>query len=122
MNQASPSHRPRTYFVSRHPGAVEWAQRQGICVDHIVDHLDINIIRADDIVIGTLPIHMVVSICAQGARYFHLTLSLPPSLRGQELSADMLEQLGAELQEYEAKVPSHPLPLSPKDLPTGRFS
>ena len=31
-----------TYFVTRHPGAVEWAARRGISADRTLIHLDLN--------------------------------------------------------------------------------
>ncbi len=89
-----------TYFVTRHPGALAWANRQGLMIDRVVTHLDPAQIRPGDQVIGTLPIHLVSQICAQGARFFHLTLNLPPEARGQELSADDLEHYQAGLEEY----------------------
>ncbi|MBK1673193.1 CRISPR-associated protein Csx16 [Ectothiorhodospira shaposhnikovii] len=91
-----------TYFISRHPGAVAWAARRGIPVDRTLDHLEIDLVHPGDTVIGTLPINLVARVCERGGRYLHLSLSLPPELRGQELSAETLERLGARLEEYEA--------------------
>lgn len=91
-----------TYFVSRHPGAIEWARRQGI-VAEVTDHLDVAIIRPGDEVIGTLPISVVAELGERGARYLHLTLDVPPEARGVELSADDMDRYGAILEEYEAK-------------------
>ena len=65
-----------TLFVTRHPG---------------------------DVVIGTLPVHIVAEICARGGRYLHLTLDVPPQARGRELTADDMERFGARLEEYEVK-------------------
>lgn len=96
---ASPA---RVLFVTRHKGAVEWARRQGLEAE-IVSHLDPSEIRPGDIVIGTLPIHLVADICRRGARYLHLTLDLPPESRGRELSADDMATFGAKLQEFEAR-------------------
>lgn len=89
-----------TWFVSRHPGAITWAERQGIAVDRQVSHLDPQQVAAGDTVIGTLPINLAAEVCARGAGYYHLTLRLTPELRGAELSADQLEQLGARLEPY----------------------
>ncbi len=88
------------WFVSRHTGAVEWAKAQGIVVDHWVPHLSINEISSGDTVIGTLPVNMVAEVCAVGARYMNLSLDLPHSWRGKELSATELVAVGARLEEF----------------------
>lgn len=88
-----------TYFITRHKGALEWAARQGGAA-MMLSHLDPLTIQAGDTVIGTLPVHIAAQICARGGRYQHLTLDIPPNLRGRELSADQMEALGAKLEEY----------------------
>lgn len=80
-----------TYFVSRHQGAKDWAQQQGIHIDALVDHIDPSQIQAGDIVIGTLPVHLAAEVQAQGGRYLHLTLNLSAEQRGKELSAADME-------------------------------
>ncbi len=92
--------RGRTWFVSRHPGARAWAERQGIDIDEVVDHFDLEEIGEDDVVIGTLPVHLAAAVCRQGAIYRHLSLDLPPGERGRELSADDMERLGARLETF----------------------
>ncbi len=94
-----------TWFVSRHPGAIAWAARQGLAVDRQVTHLDLAEIKADDTVIGTLPIHLAAEVCARGARFFNLSLDLPPEVRGRELSADDLERFGARIEPYDIRKP-----------------
>jgi CRISPR-associated protein Csx16 len=89
-----------TYFVTRHPGAVEWAARQGLSVDEVLAHLDPEAIQAGDVVVGTLPIHLAARVCERGGRYFNLSLDMPPDARGRELTADDLERYGARLEEY----------------------
>lgn len=94
------------YFVTRHPGALQWLQNH-YCEPAIHwQHLE----RMDDIghgdtVVGTLPINLIAAVCARGARYLHLEISLPQSLRGSELTARQLQELGAELVEYVAQKP-----------------
>jgi CRISPR-associated protein Csx16 len=88
-----------TYFVTRHAGAIEWLQRNGIAA-MVVEHLDPGQVRPGDVVLGTLPVHIVGALNAKGARFKHLAYDAPPELRGQELSADDLERLGAKLVEY----------------------
>lgn len=93
-----------TWFVSRHPGAVEWAGRHAVRVDRQVAHLDAGQVAAGDVVIGVLPVYMAARICARGAKYLNLLLEVPFHLRGTELSADQLEALGARLQTYRVTV------------------
>jgi len=88
------------WFVSRHPGAVEWIQRHGPPVDRVVDHLDLADVRRGDTVIGTLPVHLAAAVCTRGARYLHLVVDVSPGERGRELTADDLERLGARLVVY----------------------
>lgn len=87
------------YFVTRHPGALEWAQKQGIAAEP-VSHLDPAIIKPLDLVLGTLPVHVAGEICTRGGRYFHLTMSIPEEARGRELSSEEMERFGAKLEEF----------------------
>ncbi|MCK6426804.1 MAG: CRISPR-associated protein Csx16 [Burkholderiaceae bacterium] len=90
----------RTFFLSRHPGAIEWARRQGLGVDQWLAHLDVAQVQPGDTVIGTLPIHLAAQVCARGGRYLHLSLDVPPQWRGRELTADELEAAGARLEGF----------------------
>lgn len=89
-----------TYFITRHPGAIAWAKRQGITVDQQLAHLDSGQIQSGDTVIGSLPVNLAAEVCAKQARYIHLTLELPLAWRGQELSADDMVRFDAHLQTY----------------------
>ncbi|MBD1389290.1 CRISPR-associated protein Csx16 [Neiella sp. HB171785] len=91
----------KRYFVCRHAGAIDWAKQQGIEVDAQIPHLDINDLRRNDIVMGTLPVHLAAEVCAIGAKYFHLTLTIPEHLRGKELTAKEMDECGAQLRSYE---------------------
>ena len=51
INNESPMN---TWFVSRHPGALDWMQQHGPAFDHHVAHLDPQQVQAGDTVIGTL--------------------------------------------------------------------
>lgn len=55
------------WFVSRHPGAVEWLAEQGLEVDRMIAHLDIRQIQSGDWVMGTLPVSLAAEVCARGA-------------------------------------------------------
>jgi CRISPR-associated protein Csx16 len=89
-----------TWFITRHEGAREWAQRRGFEIDQLIDHLDPGEIQVGDKVLGSLPVNLVAEVCGRGGRYFHLTLPLPPEWRGRELSADDMERFGARLEEF----------------------
>lgn len=89
-----------TYFISRHPGAIDWATEEGLVVDRQIAHLDTDTLQPGDVVIGTLPVNLAARVCERGGCYFHLSLELPPDWRGRELSAADLRQIGARLQEY----------------------
>jgi CRISPR-associated protein Csx16 len=89
-----------TLFVSRHPGARDWAAEEGVSVDAVIAHLDPDTVQPGDTVIGTLPIHLAARVCQRGGRYLHLSLELPPEQRGRELSAADLRQCGARLEEF----------------------
>ena len=90
-----------TWFVSRHPGALQWMQQHGPAFDQHVAHLDPSSVQPGDRVIGTLPIHLAAQVCARGATYLHLVLATPADARGRELSAQELAALGATLQGFE---------------------
>ena len=87
----------------RHPGAREWLARQGIPVDRLTSHLEVEQLRPGDTVIGTLPVHLAAEVCRRGGRYLHLVLDSPPEARGKELSAEEMERYGARLEPYEVR-------------------
>ena len=91
-----------TWFVTRHEGAAIWAAARGFEA-RLVGHLDIEAVEAGDRVLGTLPVHLAAEVCARGARYWHLTLEVPPEARGRELSAADMEAFGARLEAYDVK-------------------
>ncbi|EJL6398644.1 CRISPR-associated protein Csx16 [Vibrio navarrensis] len=88
------------WFITRHPGAKEWAVMQGLHIDRFVTHLAVDDIAAGDEVIGTLPVHLAAEVCAKPARYFHLSLQLPEHLRGHELSAEQMNHCQASIREF----------------------
>lgn len=101
------------YAVTRHTGALEWLQQHlqhaFTHLNHLPNHYPL---QPGDVVVGTLPIQMVAHINQQGARYMHLHINLPPQLRGQELTAQQLNTLGAQLVEYRAQALIAPHPAS----------
>lgn len=91
-----------TWLVTRHAGAVEWAREIGVELssEKPCTHLDVESVQAGDIVVGTLPVHLVAEINRRGARYLHLSMEIPADARGRELSAEELKCFGARLEEY----------------------
>ena len=89
------------YFITRHPGALDWARRHGHVFEVHLTHLpEDQVLHAGDVVAGTLPVNLIADLNAQGVDYLHLSLDLPASMRGRELSADELEQCGARLEGF----------------------
>lgn len=90
-----------TYFVTRHPGALEWIQDKGftniIQVSHwTVEHTEQ--LEPGDTVIGILPIDIAHALWTEGARYMALIMpTLPKEWLGKELSADEMDQAGARV-------------------------
>ena len=89
-----------TYFVSRHPGALDWAAEEGIQVDALIMHLDTAIIAPGDRIIGSLPVNLAAEVCRRGGRYLNLSLEPPAELRGRELSVEQMRACGACLEEF----------------------
>lgn len=89
-----------TYFISRHPGAREWARSQGLAVDQFADHLDPGPLLPGDAVIGNLPVHLAAAVCARGARYLHLKMEVPAAWRGAELTAEQMRACGAAVRQF----------------------
>jgi CRISPR-associated protein Csx16 len=97
-----------TYFVTRHAGARDWVEEQDIRVDRLVEHLDVETIGPGDTVIGSLPVNLAARLCERGGRYLHLSLEVPPDLRGKELTAEDMRSLGARVEEYRVEVTGPP--------------
>lgn len=83
------------WFVSRHPGALAWAQTQGLAWHRAVTHIDPADVSAGDDVYGVLPAHIAATLCSRGVRYWHLATEVPESLRGCEMSAEAMAAHGA---------------------------
>ncbi len=92
-----------TYLVTRHPGAKAWVESEGIKVDYYLDHLEIDQVKKGDRILGSLPVNLVAELNAKGIRYFHITLPLPPELRGQEITSEIMKKLGAKMEEYKVE-------------------
>ncbi|MCW9710126.1 CRISPR-associated protein Csx16 [Avibacterium sp. 21-586] len=88
------------WFISRHQGAIDWIQQQGIHIDHFIEHLDLDAIQAGDTVIGTLPIHLAAQVCEKEAAFYFLSVNVRFEQRGTELTAEELTAQGARLIPY----------------------
>lgn len=107
-----------TWFISRHPGALQWINANNIHFDHHLTHLTDEPIAAGDIVIGSLPVNLAAEVCAKGAYYWDLSLALPEEARGRELSADELEQYQAQLNAFNVTVNANAPSLSTSSAAT----
>lgn len=81
---------PDTVIVSAHDGAVEWLERQGIACP-VFDNVTADQIRGKR-VIGNLPI----PLAAEAAEIVAINIDT----RGEELTADQMEAMGAKLIVY----------------------
>ncbi|WGE83002.1 CRISPR-associated protein Csx16 [Actinobacillus equuli] len=88
------------WFISRHQGAIKWIKQQAIHIDRFESHLDVAEIQADDIVIGTLPIHLAAEVCRKGAKFYFLSVNVKAEQRGTELTAQQLTEQSCSLQPY----------------------
>lgn len=101
-------HQHKTYFISRHQGAVDWAIAEGFHVDERLTHFDVTQVQAGDTILGTLPINLVADVNARGGHYYHLTLELPADARGRELTIADMRAYAARLEAYTAqKIATH---------------
>lgn len=92
------------WFVTRHPGAVAWAQRHGVRYDRHVEHIAVDEVKAGDTVIGVLPVNLAAAVCAKDARFFALEITVTRAQRGTELSADALEELQCQVRQYDVRM------------------
>lgn len=98
---------PRTVVVSRHPGAVEWLEKQGVVADVTLTHLseaDLASFRVGDSVVGILPIEFAGRLCEKGVRCAVISLPLEETQRGRELNCQQLDAAGARLVRVSVQV------------------
>ncbi|MBP3437773.1 MAG: CRISPR-associated protein Csx16 [Sutterella sp.] len=96
-----------TIFVGRHQGAVGWIKARRIPVDRWTDDLEPESVGPGDVVIGTLPLHLAAAVCSRGAVFIALTMDIPKTLRGKELTLADVERCGCRLEAFHVT----PLPL-----------
>jgi len=92
----------KTLLATRHKGAIEWIKRKGFNGE-VVSHISAEMIGEGDTVIGNIPVHMIEEIKQKGARVFIIVMpQVPKEMRGQELTAEQMEQFGAKLLEVKS--------------------
>ena len=99
----TPENAVKTLFVSAHEGALQWFSHLNINAE-IIEHLTderLGKLQNGDVVIGTLPFHLVAKLVNQKARYIHLSMDLPKTARDRQLSIEEMEKHHARLEEYE---------------------
>lgn len=62
----------QTWFITRHPGAVEWARLSGVKFDRVEAHLELDKLSPGDSVIGILPVNLAAEVCERGSQFFNL--------------------------------------------------
>ena len=88
------------WFISRHQGAIDWIKTQPIQIDRFESHLNVADVQADDVVIGTLPIHLAAEVCQKGATFYFLSVNVFAEQRGTELTAKQLINQGCSLKQF----------------------
>lgn len=92
----------KVLVVSRHAGAIEWLRQKGF-TGEVVTHLTPEMVQAGDTVIGVLPVHLVAELVKKGVKVFIIVMpQVPKEMRGQELTAEQMEQFGAKLLEVKS--------------------
>mgnify|MGYP000955834578 CR=1 FL=1 len=83
-------------IVTRHSGAVEWLHRKGI-TGEVVSHISPSESLEGKIVIGNIPLW----VAAQADEVWAIEIpNLPSELRGVDISAEQMEELGAKISKY----------------------
>ncbi len=90
-------------IISRHVGLIDWLATKGVN-GRVISHLGDGDVADGDIVIGTLPVHLVADITSRGALYIHVRIDIPEHLRGQELDRAALDQLDVSLIPFAAQA------------------
>lgn len=91
-----------TIIVTRHSGAVDWLIRKGVSGEVFTD-LTPEVrarLQSGDLVVGSLPVHLVADLNRRGVGYAAIVMDVGPSRRGRQLSADDMTSLGASLRRF----------------------
>jgi putative CRISPR-associated protein (TIGR02620 family) len=81
-------------IVTRHLATAEWLKER-IGEAKVLSHLNsVDDISQNSVVYGVLPIHIIHELKARGVRVVITTLTLPPELRGKELTQQDINSVG----------------------------
>ncbi|AXN53384.1 putative CRISPR-associated protein [Methanobacterium virus Drs3] len=87
-----------TIIITRHEGAVAWLKEIKGVTGKVIPHFDEKIEVKNKKVYGTLPVHLINQIIAEGGEFYLINLpSLAFSQRGEELTPSEMEEAGAQL-------------------------
>lgn len=92
----------RTLIVSRHAGLVDWLARRGITGEQAawIDRDGIDALSDTDEVIGPLPLDVIAALNRRGVRYRTVVFPASRPARADEMTAEVMEALGAELRTF----------------------
>ncbi len=104
----------KVFIVTRHSAAKDWisanAEQYGLSnaeemfdMTHLSDEVLMGI-SEEDVVVGVLPLSLVAAVCAKGAKFFNLDLTVPAEARGRELTVQDMDRYGARLTPYYVKA------------------
>lgn len=91
----------KTWIISRHPGAQTFLADLGVTGKRLT-HLNVEDVRAGDVVIGTLPLPMIAELCQRDVEYWHISLNVNAADRGKELSACQMKARGVRIERFHA--------------------
>jgi CRISPR-associated protein Csx16 len=92
----------KTFVVTRHVGALEWIESQGIQIDEYLTHVsNTQTFTHGDVVIGALPLHLIAELNQMGVTYLNFSINVDAAHRGMELSAVELLKFNPRLEYFE---------------------
>lgn len=84
-------------IITRHQGLVDWLKKHYNITGTIIPHVTNPNLLTGRIVIGILPLHLA----AKAQEIWTIDMpNLPAEKRGQEVTAEEMEQFGATLSKY----------------------
>lgn len=98
-----------TYLITRHLATVDFLKTEfGYKNVTVITHADEKFFTAlslGDNVIGILPAPLMAKVCDKTQKPFsHFDISIPPELRGKELSVDDLKKLSPKITKFWIRI------------------